>query len=195
MQLFESGVAQFGDVRIDTTKHYCEWVIRLQRQWLDQTLLGLRIDGGAWTSMTPMRSGRATGRAIAARCRTPDQVDRIAGLHADSLEAIERMRRCTTSPSSPRPARDRRGTRDAAKLWGITSARSPPHYGGMVAQRRGVLALSIGEAQVFPVRSPQAHRGRAGREHPYYFTRWGKSYRLATRVDHGFQGVRQSLEA
>ena len=58
-QMFEKGRAQFGDVKIETTKQFCEWVIRMQRQWLDRTLLG------TYDSMATLRTSMTTDAKLA----------------------------------------------------------------------------------------------------------------------------------
>ncbi|HUQ88351.1 MAG TPA: hypothetical protein VM096_12380 [Vicinamibacterales bacterium] len=58
-QLFEKGRAQFGDVKIENLKQFCEWVIRMQRQWLDRTLLG------SYDSMATLRTSMTTDAKLA----------------------------------------------------------------------------------------------------------------------------------
>ncbi len=159
MQLFESGVAQFGDVRIDTTKQFCEWVCRLQRQWLEQILLGKYESMAALrTSMTP--DAKLAGLLVV-QSQTAVQNARIKWTESldftpDSLEAIERMlgkmhNLAKFAAPGEGPSDDQIAA--AAKLWGIYVGEViRRHYGGQWSlDGDGVLALSVGEAQVFPV--------------------------------------------
>lgn len=183
IQLFESGVAQFGDVRIDTTKHYCEWVVRLQRQWLDQTLLGRYESMAALrTSMTP--DAKLAGLLVAqsqaavqnARIKWTETLD----FTPDSLEAIERMlgkmhNLAKFAAAGEGPSDEQIAT--AAKLWGIYVGEViRRHYGGQWSlDGDGVLALSIGEAQVFPVAKARKRIVDGPAENiRYYFTAMAK---------------------
>lgn len=183
MQLFESGVAQFGDVRIDTTKHYCEWVCRLHRQWLDQTLLGTYESMTALrTSMTP--DAKLAGLLVAqsqaavqnARIKWAETLD----FTPDSLEAIERMlgkmhNLAKFAAPGEGPSDEQIAT--AAKLWGIYVGEViRRHYGGQWSlDGDGVLALSIGEAQVFPVVKARKRIVDGPAENiRYYFTAMAK---------------------
>ena len=83
--LFERGTAQEGDVAIDSTKAYCEMICRMQRLWLDGTLLGTYESMSALrTSMTPdAKLAGVAGRAVAAGGEgRQDAVAGVAGFHA-----------------------------------------------------------------------------------------------------------------
>lgn len=158
-QLFEKGRAQFGDVKIENTKQFCEWVIRMQRQWLDRTLLGT-YDSMATlrTSMTP--DAKLAGVLVAqsqiavhaAKLKWAESID----FTQDSLEAIERLLGKMHNHykfAAPGQGPSEEQIAITAKIWGIYIGEViRRHYGGQWSLGDdGVLALSIGETQVFPV--------------------------------------------
>ena len=104
--LFERGMAQEGDVAIDSTKAYCEMICRMQRLLLDGTLLATYESMSALrTSMTP--DARLAGRLVAqsqlavkaAKMQWQESLD----FSADSLDAIERILTAIHSRSQSTP--------------------------------------------------------------------------------------------
>jgi hypothetical protein len=156
-ELVEKGQAQFGDVTIQTTKQYCEWVCRLHRQWLDRTLLG------RFESMAALRTSMTTDAklagALVAQSQSAVQTGRLTwgetlDFTPDSLDAIERMlgkvhNTCKYTASGLNEEQ----LAAAAKLWGIYIGEVIRRfYGGQWAAGAGdELSLSIGEATVLPV--------------------------------------------
>ena len=197
-QLFEKGRAQFGDVKIETTKQYCEWVVRMQRQWLDRTLLG------TYDSMATLRTSMTTDAKLAgvlvaqSRPRCTDAKLKWAeslDFTPDSLEAIERMlgkmhNLAKFAAPGQGPSEEQLAT--AAKIWGIYIGEViRRHYGGQWSLGDdGALALSIGEAAGLSDRQgPQAHRRRADGKHPLLLQRddEGATGLAAALVDHGLE--------
>jgi hypothetical protein len=163
-QLFEKGRAQFGDVKIETTKQFCEWVIRMQRQWLDRTLLG------TYDSMATLRTSMTTDAKLAgvlvaqstaaihsARLKWAESLDYTQ----DSLEAIERLLGKMHNHykfAAPGQGPNEEQLASASKMWGIYIGEViRRHYGGQWSVANdGTLALSIGETQIYPV--AKAHK-------------------------------------
>jgi hypothetical protein len=158
-QLFDKGRVQFGDVKIDNTKQFCEWVIRMQRQWLDRVLLG------TYDSMATLRTSMTSDAKLAGVLVAQSQI----AVHAaklkwaesidftpDSLEAVERVlgkmhNHYKFAAPGQGPSEEQIAT--TAKTWGIYIGEViRRHYGGQWSLGEdGVLALAIGETQVFPV--------------------------------------------
>lgn len=83
-----------GDVRIETTKAYCELICRMQRLWLDGTLIGAYESmSDLRTSMTPDAKlagwlvGQGQGAVKTAKMTWDESLDFTAG----SLDALERI--------------------------------------------------------------------------------------------------------
>src|SRR5687768_5018057 len=58
-ELFEQGKTHEGDLAIETTKAYCEMIVRMQRLWLDGTVLG------SYESMTALRTAMTPDAKLA----------------------------------------------------------------------------------------------------------------------------------
>jgi hypothetical protein len=157
--LVEKGHAQFGDVRIAGAKQYCDWVCRMQRQWLDQTLLGTYESMAALrTSMTP--DARLAG-VLVAQAQAAVHTAKLKWIESldftqDSLEAIERILgkmhnagRYGTGSAGP----NEEELAASSKLWGIYIGEViRRHYGGQWSQGEdGTLALLIGETKAYPI--------------------------------------------
>jgi hypothetical protein len=157
--LLDKRSAQFGDVRIAGTKQYCEWVCRLQRQWLDGALLGTYESMAALrTSMTP--DAKLAGALVAqsqsavhaARLKWNESLD----FTGDSLEAVERILGKIHNAGrygSGGAAPSEEELVAASKMWGTYIGEViRRHYGGQWSQSEdGGLALLIGEATAYPV--------------------------------------------
>lgn len=157
--LLERGHAQFGEVKIAGTKQYCDWVCRLQRQWLDGALLGTYESMAALrTSMTP--DAKLAGVLVAqsqsavhsARLKWNESLD----FTQDSLEAVERIlgkihNAGRYGSGSTVPNEEELAT--SSKMWGIYIGEViRRHYGGQWSPGEdGTLALLIGEARAYPI--------------------------------------------
>ena len=157
--LFDKGRALFGDVKIETTKQYCEWVIRMQRQWLERTILG-NNDSMA-TLRTSMTADAKLAGSLVAQSQVAIQTAKLKWAESldytpDSLDAIERMlgkMHNLAKYAAPGQGPSEEHIATAAKLWGIYIGEViRRHYGGQWSLGEdGVLTLSIGEAQVLPI--------------------------------------------
>lgn len=159
ISLFHVGSAQFGTVRIDTTKQYCEWVVRMQRQWLDRMLLGAYQNmADLRTSMTPdaKLAGALVAQSQAAVHTAKMQWQETLDFTPDSLDALERIlakvhNTVKFGNIDARPSADE--IEHMAKLWGLYAGEViRRYYGGVwsVAEDSEYL-LSTGEARLFPV--------------------------------------------
>ena len=158
-QLIDKGRAQFGDVKIENTKQYCEWVIRLNRQWLERTLLGT-ADSMATLRTSMTRDAKLAG-SLVAQAQTAVQTARFKwneplDFTQDSLDGVERVlgkmhnhyKFATPGTGSSQEQLDA-----TAKTWGIYIGEViRRHYGGQwVTAPDGSLGLAIGEATVSPI--------------------------------------------
>jgi len=157
--LFTNGRAQFGDVKIESTKQYCEWVVRMQRQWLERTLLGT-ADSMA-TLRTSMTTDAKLAGVLVAQSQLAVQTAKLKWAESldytpDSLDAIERMlgkmhNLAKYAAPGQGPSDEHMAT--ASRIWGIYIGEViRRHYGGQWSTNEaGALTLSIGEAQVDPI--------------------------------------------
>jgi hypothetical protein len=128
--LFERGQAQEGDVIIDSTKAYCEMICRMQRVWLDGTLLATYESMSALrTSMTQdaRLAGWLVGQSQLAVKAAKMQWQESLDFTADSLDAVERILAAIHSRSQKDPL-DGPALDEASKTWGA--------YLGEVIRRR-----------------------------------------------------------
>jgi hypothetical protein len=156
--LLEKGRAQFGAVKIETTKQYCEWVVKMQRQWLDTTLLG-HADSMA-TLRTSMTTDAKLAGVLVAQAQSAVHSGKLKWAESldfspDSLDGVERIlgkmhNHAKYAAPGEGPSEDQIAT--TAKVWGIYVGEViRRHYGGQWSlSDDGVFALSIGETQIFP---------------------------------------------
>ena len=157
--LFAAGRAQFGTVKIESTKQYCEWVVRMQRQWLERTLLGT-ADSMA-TLRTSMTTDAKLAGVLVAQSQIAIQSAKLKWAESldytpDSLDAIERMlgkMHNLAKYAAPGQGPSEEHIATAARVWGIYIGEViRRHYGGQWSQAEdGALTLSIGEAKVLPL--------------------------------------------
>ena len=157
--LFTNGRAQFGDVKIESTKQYCEWVVRMQRQWLERTLLGT-ADSMA-TLRTSMTTDAKLAGVLVAQSQLAVQTAKLKWAESldytpDSLDAIERMlgkMHNVAKYAAPGQGPSDEHMATASRIWGIYIGEViRRHYGGQWSTNEaGALTLSIGEAQVDPI--------------------------------------------
>ena len=117
------GRAQEGDVSIESTKAYCELICRMQRLWLDGTVLGNYESMAALrTSMTPdaKTAGWLVGQAQHAVKAAKMQYQESLDFSADSLDAIERILSALHARSQKAgEALTEQELADAANMWGV----------------------------------------------------------------------------
>jgi hypothetical protein len=158
-QLIDNGRAQFGDVKIENTKQYCEWVIRMNRQWLERTLLGT-ADSMA-TLRTSMTTDAKLAGSLVAQAQAAVQAARFKwneplDFTQDSLDGVERVLgkmhnhyKFAAPGTGPSPEQ----IDVTAKTWGIYIGEViRRHYGGQwSAAADGTLGLAIGETEINPI--------------------------------------------
>lgn len=132
--LFGNGVAREGDVTIGSTKAYCELICRMQRLWLDGTVLATYESMTALrTSMTPdaRLAGWLVGQAQLAVKTAKMQWQESLDFSADSLDATERIltKIHTQLQKSPGGSIDQT-LDDAANMWGV-------YFGEVIRRRYG----------------------------------------------------------
>lgn len=157
--LLDKGSAQFGDVKISGTKQYCEWVCRLQRQWLDGALLGTYESMASLrTSMTPdaKLAGVLVAQSQSAVHTAKLKWNEALDFTQDSLEAVERIlgkihNAGRYGSGSAAPSEEELAA--SSKMWGTYIGEViRRHYGGQWSQGEdGSLALLIGEAKAYPI--------------------------------------------
>jgi hypothetical protein len=119
---FEQGKAHEGDLAIETTKAYCELICRMQRLWLDGTVLGNYESMSALrTAMTP--EAKLAGWLVAqgqlavktAKLEWKESLD----FSEDSLDAIERMMgKLHARSKAPGEGLAEEQLTQASNLWG-----------------------------------------------------------------------------
>lgn len=156
---FESGKTHEGDLAIESTKAYCEMIVRMQRLWLDGTMLG------TYESMSALRTAMTTDAKLAgwlvaqghaavktAKLDWKESLD----FSEDSLDAIERIMSKLHARSKQTAAGEgftEEQLTQASKMWGA--------YVGEVIRRRyggqwstaadGVLQLALSGYTAQPI--------------------------------------------
>jgi hypothetical protein len=157
--LLENSRAQFGAVKIETTKQYCEWVVRMQRQWLDTTLLG-HADSMA-TLRTSMTTDAKLAGSLVAQLQSAVHTGKLKwqetlDLTTDSLDGLERIlskvhNTVKFGAAEARPSDEQ--IAQMTKLWGVyTGEVIRRFYGGQwLVGEDGELMLATGDAKIFPI--------------------------------------------
>lgn len=132
--LFARGSATEGDVTIESTKAYCELICRMQRLWLDGTMLATYESMSALrASMTPdaRLAGWVVGQAQLAVKSAKMQWQESLDFSADSLDGVERILTAIHSQAqkSGEFLTDAALT-DAANMWGA-------YFGEVIRRRYG----------------------------------------------------------
>ncbi len=122
--LFDSGKTHEGDLAIETTKAYCEMIVRMQRLWLDGTLLG------AYESMSALRTAMTPDAKLAgwlvAQGQTAVKTAKLDWRESldfgeDSLDAIERIMtrmHARSRNTAPGEGVTEEQLTQASKMWG-----------------------------------------------------------------------------
>lgn len=130
--LLERGKAQEGDVTIESTKAYCDLICRMQRLWLDGTVLATYESMSALrTSMTPdaRLAGWLVGQAQLAVKTAKMQWQESLDFSADSLDAVERVLTAIHAGAEQIPLPEEALT-EAANVWGV-------YFGEVIRRRYG----------------------------------------------------------
>jgi hypothetical protein len=132
--LLQSGKAREGDVAVESTKAYCELICRMQRLWLDGTMLS------TYESMTALRksmtpdaklAGWLVGQAQLAVKTAKMQWQESLDFSADSLDAIERiLTKIHTQLKKLSADSIDQTLDDAANMWGV-------YFGEVIRRRYG----------------------------------------------------------
>jgi hypothetical protein len=133
--LLQHGTGHEGDVTIDSTKAYCDLICRMQRLWLDGTVLATYDSMSALrNSMTPdaRLAGWLVGQAQLAVKAAKMQWQESLDFSADSLDAIERILGVVhgRARKAPGDALSADALSDAANMWGV-------YYGEVIRRRYG----------------------------------------------------------
>ena len=155
---FANGKTHDGDLTIETTKAYCDMIVRMQRLWLDGTVLGTYESMSALrTAMTPdaKLAGWLVGQVQAAVKTAKLEWQESLDCGEDSLDAIERIlsKLHARSKQTAEGGLTEEQLTQAAKMWGA--------YVGEVIRRRyggqwstaadGVLQLALSSYTAQPI--------------------------------------------
>jgi len=155
--LLQSGQARDGDVAIASTKAYCEMIGRMQRVWLEGTVLGTYDSMAALrTSMTPdaKLAGIIVAQSQAAIKSARLTFDESLDLSSESLEQVEtimsRLHKLATEAGPDQLTEQQLG--ELATLWGIYVGEViRRYYGGQWALVDGVPDLTLGGRNAAPI--------------------------------------------
>jgi hypothetical protein len=154
--LLETGQGIEGDVVITSTKAYCEMLSRMQRVWLEGTVLG------TYESMAALRTSIAPDARLAGTIVAQSQLavrtakftfDEAVDFSSESLEPLERImnKLHTQATAGPDQLTDAQIT-EAATLWGIyTGEVIRRYYGGQWSMVDGVPDLALGGKNASPI--------------------------------------------
>jgi hypothetical protein len=152
--MLETGRASEGDVNVDSLKAYCEMVCRMQRVWLDGTVLG------TYESMAALRTSMTTDARLAGLIVAQSQAAVKAGkltfsesldFSSDSLEALERIMAALHKQSKETPLTAEQ-IAEQSKLWGIYVGEViRRYYGGQWSMQDGVPDLTLGGKNASPL--------------------------------------------
>jgi hypothetical protein len=156
--LLESGRATEGDVNVDSLKAYCDMICRMQRVWLDGTVLG------TYESMTALRTSITTDARLAGTIVAQSQAAVKVGkltfsesldLSSDSLEGVERIMNQLHKQAKEAPA-DQRLTEEQitelSKMWGMYVGEViRRYYGGQWSMVDGTPDLALGGKNASPL--------------------------------------------
>jgi hypothetical protein len=156
--ILEHGRATEGDVNVDSLKAYCDMICRMQRVWLEGTVLG------TYESMAALRTSMTSDAKLAGTIVAQSQAAVRTGkltygesldFGGESLEGVERIMTTLHKQVKEAPA-DQRLTEaqitELSKLWGIyvgeVIRRS---YGGQWALVDGVPDVALGGKNASPL--------------------------------------------
>ncbi len=168
---FESGKTYEGDLAIETTKAYGEMIVRMQRLWLDGTVLGAYESMSALrTAMTPdaKLAGWLVAQGQAAVKTAKLEWKESLDFGEDSLDAIERIMaklHARSKNAAPGVGITEEQLTLASKMWGA--------YVGEVIRRQVRRPMVNGGGWRPSARAQRLH-GTASRQGP-------QSHRQRTR--------------
>ena len=157
--LFEQGQAHEGDLAIASTKAYCDMIVRMQRLWLDGTVLG------SYESMTALRTAMTPDAKLAgwlvAQAQTAVKTAKLEWQESldfsdDSLDAIERIMsklHAREKQTPPGGGFTEEQLTQASKMWGAYVGEViRRQYGGQwLTAADGALQLALSGTTAHPV--------------------------------------------
>lgn len=176
--LLQSGKAREGDVPIESTKAYCELIVRMQRVWLEGTVLG------TYESMAALRTSISTDAKLAGTIVAQSQLavqtaklkfSEALDFSSESLEGVERimgvLHKQATGADPDQKLNEQQVT-ELSKLWGIYVGEViRRYYGGQWSLVDGVPDLALGGRQASPLAKVRKRiTGGALDNLKYYFT-------------------------
>ena len=156
--LLETGKGLDGDVTIESTKAYCEMISRMQRVWLEGTVLGTYESMAALrTSMTPdaKLAGTIVAQSQLAIKTGKLQFGESLDFSSESLEQVERivsaLHKQVKEGTPDRKLSDEQIT-ELSQLWGIYVGEViRRYYGGQWSLADGVPDLVLGGRNASPL--------------------------------------------
>jgi hypothetical protein len=155
--LLQTGQAREGDVAIASTKAYCEMIGRMQRVWLDGTVLGTYESMAALrTSMTPdaKLAGTIVAQSQAAIKTAKLTFGQSLDFSSESLEQVETIMSKLHKQAADGGADklNEQQIDELATLWGIYVGEViRRYYGGQWSQTDGLPDLTLGGKNAAPI--------------------------------------------
>jgi hypothetical protein len=170
--LLESGKGVDGDVSIESTKAYSEMISRMQRVWLEGTVLG------TFESMTALRTSMTTDAKLAgAIVAQSQQAIKTAKLtFGESLdftsESLDGVERIMTKLQKQEPKLTDEQITELSKSWGIYVGEViRRYYGGQWVMVEGVPDVALGGKHASPIAKVRKRLVGGPTENlKYYFT-------------------------
>jgi hypothetical protein len=156
--ILDNGRATEGDVNVESLKAYCDLVCRMQRVWLEGTVLG------TYESMTALRTSITADARLAGTIVAQSQAALKAGkltfsesldFSSESLEGVERIMNKLHKDAKEAPA-DQKLTEaqidELSKMWGIYVGEViRRYYGGQWSIVDGTPDLALGGKNASPL--------------------------------------------
>jgi hypothetical protein len=170
--LIESGKGVDGDVSIESTKAYAEMLSRMQRVWLEGTVLGTFESMAALrTSMTPdaKLAGTIVAQSQQAIKAAKLTFDESLDFTSDSLEGVERI---MSKLQTQEPKLTDEQIIELAKLWGVYVGEViRRYYGGQWVLVEGLPDVALGGKYASPIAKVRKRLVGGPTENlKYYFT-------------------------
>ena len=171
MQLLESGRAEIGETSFTSTKAFCDWTCRQQRQWLDAAVLG------SHTSMADLRTAmsadaktagwlvaQAQHAVLAAKLDAGEELT----FSQDSLSTVERLLAAVHRSAATLPPET---LTFVVNRWGVYLGEViRRYYGGKwTAHEDGRVDLIVGNTIIDPVGKVRKRIADGAAENVAYF--------------------------
>jgi hypothetical protein len=154
--LLETGQASEGDVVLTSTKAYCEMLSRMQRVWLEGTVLGTYESMAALrTSITPdaKLAGVIVAQSQLAIRSAKFTFNESLDFSSDSLDQVERiMNKLHQQATAGSDTLSESQIAELSTLWGIYVGEViRRYYGGQWSSVNGVPDLALGGKNASPI--------------------------------------------